>query len=109
MVEGAHLLPGELRARLATRHPEAVVLEALLTLDDEGVHRSHLLRRVRSDPARQGARHLENFAAIRELQDHLRRFAREAEVGWFDLAHPGDLTERIVDRVVAAIEGEVPA
>jgi 2-phosphoglycerate kinase len=109
MVEGAHLLPGEVRTQLARRGCGALVLEVLLTLDDESLHRAYMLRRTRSDAARPGARHLENFAAIRDLQEVLRGLARDAGVMWHDLANPDGLTEWIVDHVVAATGNVVPA
>jgi 2-phosphoglycerate kinase len=101
LVEGAQLLPGEMRSELTRRGCRAIVIELLLTLDDERMHRSHLLRRTRSDPALPGVRHLRNFSAIRLLQQDLRAMARGVGVMWHDLATLDGLTEWIVDRFTA--------
>lgn len=108
LVEGAHVLPGELRDELRRRDCQAIVVELLCTLDDERLHRAYMLRRTRLDAALPGVRHLRNFAAIRRLQEELRRRARAAGVLWHDLANLEGLTECIVDRFVAEAQAMVP-
>lgn len=104
LVEGAHVLPGELRDELRRRDSQAIVVELLCTMDDERLHRAYMLRRTRLDAARPGVRHLRNFAAVRRLQEELRRRARTAGVLWHDLASLEGLTESIVDRFVAEVQ-----
>ncbi|MCA9417153.1 MAG: hypothetical protein KC917_12815 [Candidatus Omnitrophica bacterium] len=109
LIEGVHLLPGELRADLAEKKPDAVVVEFLLILGDERLHLGHLTRRLHSEPGRQGARNLENLEMIRRIQDELRSMAEQAGVEEFDVASPEDLTQRIVDQVVHQIEDRAEA
>ncbi len=111
ILEGVHLLPGDVTARLigaSEDSAEPIVVERLLTLGDEEVHLAHLTRRMTAEPGRAGSRHLEHFAAIRQQQETLRRFAASAGVAEHDIAHPEDLTQRIVDDVVALAEDAAP-
>lgn len=105
IVEGVHVLPGEISAQLR-QHPAApIVVELLLTLDDEDLHHAHLAHRRHGEPARAGQRHLDRFGEIRQLQATLRELARAAGVREFDVASPQGLTQLIVDRVLAGIDG----
>lgn len=103
ILEGAHLLPGEVRRQLAELGSDAIVVELLMTVTQADAHRDHLTRRQRTEPAREGQRHLAHLPVIRLLQDELRRLARASNVAEHDLAHPEDLTQRIVDQVVRQI------
>lgn len=109
IIEGVHLLPGELRAELIEKKPEAVVVEFLLTLGDEGLHRGHLTRRLQFEPGREGGRNIENLDVIRQIQNELRAMAAHAGVDEIDVANPEDLTQRIVDQVVHQIEDHAEA
>jgi 2-phosphoglycerate kinase len=104
ILEGAHLLPGEVRRHLAERGSDAIVVELLMTVAREESHRDHLTRRLQTEPARAGQRHLQHLPVIRRLQDELQRLARAANVAEHDIAHPEDLTQRIVDQVVREID-----
>ena len=104
VVEGVHLLPGSIARELKDTDAGGIVIELLLTLDDEVTHRGHLMRRRHSEPARDGTRHLEKFRAIREMQAQLRGFAGRNGVIEFDIARPGGLTQMIVDRLVERME-----
>ena len=104
ILEGAHLLPGEVRRHLAERGSDAIVVELLMTVAQEESHRDHLTRRLDTEPARAGQRHLKHMPVIRRLQDELRRLAQAADVAEHDIAHPEDLTQRIVDQVVRKID-----
>ncbi len=104
ILEGAHLLPGEVRHHLAERGSDAIVVELLMTVAHEEVHRDHLTRRLHTEPARAGQRHLKHLSVIRRLQDQLRSLAQAANVAEHDVAHPEDLTQRVVDQVVCEID-----
>jgi len=104
ILEGAHLLPGEVRRHLAERGSDAIVIELLMTVTHEEAHRDHLTRRLHAEPSRGGQRHLEHLPVIRRLQDELRQLAQAANVAEHDIAHPEDLTQRIVDEVVREID-----
>ena len=101
LLEGVHLLPGYITRSLAGHAANPIVVERLLVLDDEGVHRAQLKYRTRSEPGRQGDRTLNHLAAIRHIQDHLVGHAVRQGVSSFDLAYPAELTQQIVDAVVA--------
>ncbi|MFN3241915.1 MAG: hypothetical protein ACE37K_10420 [Planctomycetota bacterium] len=101
---GSHLVPGGVRAALAARGSDALVLELLLTLQDESLHRGLMMRRMRSDPAGSGAGHVIRFDAVRSLQAELIDMARAAGVTWQDLVGPERVIEWIVDHVVAETE-----
>ena len=107
IVEGVHLLPGEVRELLESHESAPLVIEVLLTLDDEEAHRAHFAHRLRHEPARDGRRHLAHFPVIRRLQEELRRIAREAQVDEYDVSQPRDLTQRIVDQVVSQVDTEL--
>jgi 2-phosphoglycerate kinase len=92
-----------MRQELRQRGSEAVVIEMLLTLDDERLHRARLLRRVRCDPAMPGVRHVQNFAAVRALQDQLRDLARANGVVAHEVSTEKLLVEWIVDHTLAAV------
>jgi 2-phosphoglycerate kinase len=100
VVEGVHMLPGQLREGLVDHPADPVVVELLLKLADENLHRAHFAHRVTGEPARGGQRHLENFALIRDLQAGLIASAESAGVNTYDIAHPEHLTQCIVDHVV---------
>jgi 2-phosphoglycerate kinase len=102
MLVGAHLIPGETRAELAERGCDAVVVELLLTLGDEQLHRNKMLRRIRSEASMPGIRHVRNFAAVRKLQRHLEELAKSGGVVCHDLSNGHGLTEWIVDHIVAS-------
>lgn len=104
ILEGVHLLPGDVAARFETTSSEAIVVERLLTLDDVEHHRAQLLRRARTEPGRDGQRHLDHLRRIRNQQAELRRLAARAGVAEHDITHPEDLTQRIVDDIVELAE-----
>ncbi len=101
ILEGVHLLPGAIRNQLEEHDARAIVVERLLTLNDEAIHAGHLQKRMRALPGRGGSRHLAHFEKIRAVQDELRRVAREAGVPEHDIGHPEDLTQSIVDEVTS--------
>ncbi len=102
IVEGVHLLPGELLAALGEHASRPVAVELLLTLDDQAVHLAHLQARSGNEPGRGGQRSLEQFAVIRTLHDLLAGRARNGGVEVLDLAQPRRLTERLLERLFAS-------
>src|ERR671923_39131 len=77
VVEGVHVLPGELDPRLRER---CVLAEALVVVRDEELHRGHFSHR----PGRPAQRYLDRFEEIRALQDHLEGCARREGVAVID-------------------------
>lgn len=101
LLEGVHLLPGLVGSLLA-RHPAApIVVERLLVLDDEGVHRAQLKQRARDEPDRRDARSSHHVDAIRHIQSFLVSYAQRNGIDRYDLSHPLELTQQIVDTIVA--------
>jgi 2-phosphoglycerate kinase len=64
ILEGVHLLPGT----IATQASGCVVVEAVVAIEDQAVHRSHFSLRGGDRPA---TRYLDRFEQIRKLQQHL--------------------------------------
>jgi len=83
VLEGVHLLPGLLSPETMR---SAVVVEALVTVSDEELHRSHFhLRTGEAQQARGPAdRYLEHFQTIRKLQSYLVERAQEHGVRVID-------------------------
>jgi 2-phosphoglycerate kinase len=103
IVEGVHVLPGTLDGSLRA---SCAAVEALLVVDDEGLHRGHLSLRRGARPAE---RYLRHFGEIRKLQEYLTRRAREEGV---PVVHNenvdatlGRLMEHVLD-AVGALGGE---
>lgn len=101
IVEGVHLLPGELLAALADHPSRPIAVELMLTLADAAAHRGHLAARCAEQPGRTGQRSLDEFPTIRRLHDLLAARARSAGVEAFDLGQPHLLTERLLERMFA--------
>lgn len=106
ILEGVHLLPGLVSEAITDHEMRPIVVERILVLDDEELHRSQLSARAVGEPSRAGERHLDGLPSIRALQRRLVEMALEAKVETCDLAHPGDLTQSIIDGVVTQVEGD---
>jgi len=97
IVEGVHLLPGELVRDLGEHPSRPVVVELMLTLEDAAAHRAQLTARRAGEPERGGQRSLDQFGTIRVLHDLLAARARSAGVEALDLGAPRRLTERLLE------------
>lgn len=104
IIEGVHLMPGFLRQALAEHPDRPIVVEMTTVLGCIETHRAHLVRRAHREPTRDGQRHLRHLERIRDLQSLLIEQAKAADVPVYDIAQSHDLTQRIVDEVVARIE-----
>ena len=105
VLEGVHLVPG----MVSTDYPCAFVVQCVIAIEDESVHRSHFWVR---DHATEGLRPLEKYLdalpQIREIQDYLIERARRHDVpvivnGSLDqaIAEVLDLVLRRADRFAA--------
>jgi len=103
IVEGVHLLPGELVSALREHPSRPIALELMLTLEDAAAHRAHLAARRIEQPGRTGQRSLDEFPTIRRLHDLLAARARTTGVELFDLGDPQRLTERLLERMFAPV------
>jgi 2-phosphoglycerate kinase len=93
MVEGVHVLPGELDPAL---REQCVVAEALLVVEDPELHRGHFSARPGVRPAQ---RYLAQFDQIRDLQEHLTERARKERVAV--------IANKNVDETLTALMGLV--
>jgi 2-phosphoglycerate kinase len=107
VLEGVHLVPG----MVSTDYPCAFVVQCVIAIEDESVHRSHFWVR---DHATEGLRPLEKYLdalpQIREIQDYLIERARRHDVpvivnDSIDLAIADvlDLVLRRADQFAAAV------
>jgi 2-phosphoglycerate kinase len=107
VLEGVHLVPG----MVSTDYARALVVQCVIAIEDESVHRSHFWVR---DHATEGLRPLEKYLdslpQIREIQEYLTERARRHDVpvivnDSFDLAIADvlDLVLRRADQFAAAV------
>lgn len=108
IIEGVHLLPGQVQAALAEHPSRPICVEMALVLEDELLHRAHLTHRLHGEPGRGGQRHLENLDSIRAVQQYLSNAAQSIGVPVYDITHPENLTQQIVDEVVGRLPADRP-
>jgi 2-phosphoglycerate kinase len=97
VLEGIHLVPGALREEL---HERCIAVEAVLTVDDEELHRSHFAMRGGHRPAE---RYLGRFEQIRKLQEFLVEQAREEGVAVIDNENVDRALSRLMDLVLDSV------
>ncbi len=98
VLEGVHVLPGALDESLRGR---CVMVEALLVVEDEELHRGHFSHRPGSRPAE---RYLAAFEDIRALQTHLADRARAEGVAVIDNDNIDHSLTRLMQLVLDAVE-----
>lgn len=110
VLEGAHIAPGYLDLGNLT---EAVVVPLLVTVDDEELHRSHLVARGHDARGRPSERYLAHFANIRRIQRYLKGLAEEHRmpiVPSYNLdATLAEVIELVVGQAFSALGGEETA
>jgi 2-phosphoglycerate kinase len=97
VLEGIHLVPGTLREELQDR---CVAVEAVLSVEDEDLHRSHFAMRGGHRPAE---RYLDRFEQIRKLQDYLVGRAREEGVAVIENDSIDRALPRLMDLVLDSV------
>ena len=108
IIEGVHVLPGELQRGLEGSPGAYLWVEALLTLEDEATHLRNLRARSMDEPGRGGVRSLARFTTIRSIQAWLCERAGAAGIERLDLGDPRRLTERLLDLVYDQAEAADP-
>jgi 2-phosphoglycerate kinase len=98
IVEGVHVLPGRVPAGL---RESCVLVEAVVVVGDEELHRGHFSRRPGTRPAE---RYLAAFDEIRELQTHLARRAEAAGVCVIDNENVDATLARLMELVFDAMD-----
>ncbi|MBI4728962.1 MAG: 2-phosphoglycerate kinase [Acidobacteria bacterium] len=72
IIEGAHVVPGFVTPEVGDR---AIVVQLVLTVDDEDLHRSHFFVRAHETRSRPVERYLQHFANIRRIQKYVKSLA----------------------------------
>jgi 2-phosphoglycerate kinase len=98
IVEGVHVLPGRVPAGL---RESCVLVEAVVVVGDEELHRGHFLRRPGTRPAE---RYLAAFDEIRELQAHLAGRAEAVGVAVIDNDNVDATLARLMELVFDAVD-----
>jgi 2-phosphoglycerate kinase len=109
IIEGAHLAPGFIHPNVGDR---AVVVQFVVAVDDEDLHRSHFYVRAHESRARPVERYLQNFANIRRIQRHIKSLAMQNQVPII-ANHSLDATlasviELVVSKATAAVGDSGP-
>ncbi|MGB3734289.1 MAG: hypothetical protein WA964_04985 [Ilumatobacter sp.] len=99
ILEGVHLLPGEMTAQLAQHPARPIVVERLVAVDRSRHHGQNLAQRGQLGPDDAASPQHDRFEAIRAIQDHLTRTAQAAGVAVVDARTADDLTQRLVDEI----------
>ena len=98
VVEGVHVVPGGIHPRTRER---CVLVEALIVVEDQDLHRGHFSHRRGTRPAE---RYIANFEDIRRLQDHLWERARSEGVTVVDNENVDDALARLMQLVLDAVQ-----
>lgn len=97
VIEGVHVVPGFLSHPLQS---EVVQIPMLVVVRDERLHRDRFRLRERETAGRRPVdRYLENFGALRMIQDHLEALARTMGVPVI----PGDNLDKALDKGLEVI------
>ena len=105
VVEGVHLLPPIVP--FADLDDRAFQIPIMLATPDVDIHRSRFLARGRVS-SRRSERYLDNFGAIRWIQDFLLEQAEAEDVPLLDSSF-GDVTGRALRRITAHLQQRLPA
>jgi 2,3-bisphosphoglycerate-independent phosphoglycerate mutase len=103
VVEGVHLLPPIVP--FADLEDKAFQIPLMLATPDVDIHRSRFISRRGTN--RRGERYLENFQAIRWIQDFLLEQAEAEDVPLLDTSF-GDVTGRALRRITAHLRQLLP-
>jgi len=77
VLEGVHLVPGMVTAEV----PEAFVVQCVIAIEDENLHRSHFwVRDYSTEGLRPLEKYLDSLPQIREIQDYLVERARRQDI-----------------------------
>jgi 2-phosphoglycerate kinase len=77
VLEGVHLVPG----MLATDYPGAFVVQCMVAIEDENLHRSHFwVREYATEGLRPLEKYLDSLPQIRQIQEYLVERARRYDV-----------------------------
>jgi 2-phosphoglycerate kinase len=101
VLEGVHLVPG----MLATELERAVVIQCVLAIHDEEIHRTHFWSRdVYSDGLRAGDKYLAGLPEIRMIQDYIVERARRNDVPVIENENVGETIWAVIELVLEQAE-----
>lgn len=100
IVEGIHAVPGAFEGLAEL---DAVVIEVVVAIEDEELHRSHFYARGES-PSRVASRYLDAFDRIRKLQNYMIERARELSVPVIDNSSLDDALGEVMHIVLDTVE-----
>jgi 2-phosphoglycerate kinase len=100
ILEGVHLIPGVLPEELLRR---AVVVHAIVAVQDEAVHRSHFKVRAAAEARGPESRYVDRLATIRKLQAHLLSRARAEGLAVIDNPSIDAAVEEVLGVVLDAV------
>lgn len=106
IVEGAHVVPGFVN--LSRYAGGAIVVQLLISVDDEDLHRSHFLHRGASTGSRPSERYLEFFDNIRRIHGYLMSMAEEHRVPVVQSYNLDATLVEVIDLVVTEAVRNVP-
>lgn len=106
IVEGAHVVPAFVdETRFAG---QAVLVPVLVSVDDEELHRNHLMSRGHELRHRPSERYLENFQNIRKIQKYVKSLALEHDVDVVPSYNLDATLSQVIDLVVNQAIKAVP-
>jgi 2-phosphoglycerate kinase len=106
VLEGVHLVPG----MVSPNRADALVVQCIVAITDEDVHRSHfLVRDVASDGVRPLEKYLDGLPEIRLIQDVLLERARRFDVPVIENASLDEAIGEVLDLVLLGAERLVRA
>lgn len=103
VLEGVHLIPGSIGEQLRAR---CIPVHAVVTVDDQELHRDHFSLRGGERPA---TRYLNRFEQIRKLQAHLVLRAEEVGVPVLDNVNLDRTLSRAMALVLDAVADAAPS
>ena len=104
VVEGVHIVPGYIEP---SQFKDAVVVQLVITVDDEEAHRSHFyIREVQTDGNRPFEKYRENFGDIRVLGHYIEDLAAQHDTPIIH-SHQFDRTvSETLEHILSAVMGE---
>jgi len=101
VLEGVHLVPG----MLSTEIEGALVVQCVLAIHDEEIHRTHFwIRDVSSDGVRPGDKYLSGLPEIRMVQDYIVERARRHDVPVVENENVSDAIGAVLGLVLESAE-----
>jgi 2-phosphoglycerate kinase len=106
IIEGAHVAPGFVRP---DAEGEAVIVNLVVAVDDEDLHRSHFYVRAHETRARPQERYLNSFGNIRKVQKYIRSLALRNGVPIIQNYNLDSALAAVIDHVVTTATADATA